>query len=199
MISKCHTQDLKESILECEVKEMNPDLDNLGQGFKCIRNDFATYIKGRKIKMECKSMTSKCWVVEHGSLLAGYITLMADKLTSEYCLLENEGIGYKTFPAIKIGWLAADRRAKGVGSRLLEWAIQYVTTDLANRIGIRFIIVDALYDPDTGYDISGYYKRFGFELVNIENAQPCENFRTMYFDIKAVAEQAKALRQSGRN
>lgn len=106
---------------KCEVKEMNPDLVNPGQGFKCIRNDFATYIKGRKIKMECKSLTSKCWIVEHGSNLA---------------------------------------------------------------------------DPDTGYDISGYYKRFGFEVVNIENAQPCGNFRTMYFDIKAVVEQANALRRS---
>lgn len=182
---------------KCEVKEMSPDLENLGQGFKCIRNDFATYIKGRKIKSECKSLTSKCWIIEHGDKLAGYITLMADKLTSEYCLLENEGVGYKTFPAIKIGWLAADRRAKGVGSRLLEWAIQYVTTDLTNRVGVRFITVDALCDPDTGYDISGYYERFGFEYVDTSEHTPtCGNFKTMFFDIKTVVEQARALRQS---
>ena len=191
-----HTRFEGINFLECEVKEMSPDLENLGQGFKCIRNDFATYIKGRKIKMECKSLTSKCWIVEHGDNLAGYITLMADKLTSEYSLLENEGIGYKTFPAIKIGWLAADRRAKGVGSRLLEWAIQYVTNDLVNRVGIRFITVDALFDPDTGYDISGYYERFGFEHVDIEHTTPSGNFRTMYFDIKSVIEQARSLRQS---
>jgi len=191
-----HTRFEGINFLECEVKEMSPDLENLGQGFKCIRNDFATYIKGRKIKMECKSLTSKCWIVEHGDNLAGYITLMADKLTSEYSLLENEGIGYKTFPAIKIGWLAVDGRAKGVGSRLLEWAIQYVTNDLANRVGIRFITVDALFDPDTGYDISGYYERFGFEHVDIEHTTPSGNFRTMYFDIKSVIEQARSLRQS---
>lgn len=29
-----------------KVTEMNPDLEQLSQGFKCIRNDFATYIKG---------------------------------------------------------------------------------------------------------------------------------------------------------
>jgi len=46
-----HTRFEGINFLECEVKEMSPDLENLGQGFKCIRNDFATYIKGRKIKM----------------------------------------------------------------------------------------------------------------------------------------------------
>lgn len=122
------------------------------------------------------------------------------KLTSEYCLLENDGVGYKAFPAIKIGSLAADRRAKGVGSRLLEWAIDYVTTDLTNRVGIRFITVDALYDPDTGYDKAGYYERFGFRRVNpSELVPPCGNFRTMYFDIKAVVEQVKALREAKLN
>lgn len=195
-----HTRFEGIDFLNFEVKEMNPDLENLGQGFKCVRNDFATYIKGKKIKLECKSLTSKCWIVEYDGKLAGYITLMADKLTSEYYLLENEGVGYKTFPAIKIGWLAADRRAKGAGSRLLEWAIDYVTTDLTNRVGIRFITVDALYDPDTGYDIAGYYERFGFQHVNTsELVPPSGNFRTMYFDIKAVVEQVESLRRTGPN
>jgi hypothetical protein len=57
---------------EFDVKEMNPDLDDLGQGFKCLRNDFATYIKGKKIRTECKSLTSKCWVIECEGKIAGY-------------------------------------------------------------------------------------------------------------------------------
>lgn len=181
---------------ECEVKEMDTDQEDLGQGFKCVRNDFATYIKGRKIRLECKSLTSKCWVVEHDRKIAGYITLMADKLTAEYQLLKDEGVGYKTFPAVKIGWLAADKRAKGAGRRLLEWALQYITTDLTNRLGVRFVTVDALYDPDTGYDIAGYYERFGFRHVNpVESVPPAGNFRTMYFDIKTVVDELALLGQ----
>ncbi|MHA4739947.1 GNAT family N-acetyltransferase [Dyadobacter sp. MSC1_007] len=180
---------------EFDVKEMNPDLDDLGQGFKCLRNDFATYIKGKKIRTECKSLTSKCWVIECEGKIAGYITLMADKLTTELQLLKNEGVGYKTFPAVKIGWLAADKRARGAGRRLLEWALEYVTTDLIHRLGIRFITVDALYDPDTGYDIARYYERFGFKHVDpSETTPPSGNFRTMYFDIKVVLEELNALR-----
>ncbi len=183
-----------------KVTEMNPDLEQLSQGFKCIRNDFATYIKGRKIRVECKSFTSKCWILEHENRIAGYITLMADKLIAKYPMLEGEGVGYKTFPAIKIGWLAADKRAKGAGRRLLEWAIDYVTADLVNRVGIRFVTVDALYDHDTGYDIAGYYARFGFRRVDpSEVAPPSSNFRTMYFDIKAVVEELQALRQTRSN
>lgn len=179
---------------------MNPDLDELSQGFKCVRNDFATYIKGRKIRVECKSLTSKCWIIEHENRIAGYITLMADKLTAKYQLLENEGVVYSPFPAIKIGWLAADKRAKGAGRRLLEWAIDYVTTDLINRVRVRFVTVDALYDPDTGYDIAGYYARFGFRLVDRSEATPpSSNFRTMYFDIKTVVEELEALRRTQPN
>jgi GNAT superfamily N-acetyltransferase len=123
------------------------------------------------------------------------ITLMADKLTTELQLLKNEGVGYKTFPAVKIGWLAADKRARGAGRRLLEWALEYVTTDLIHRLGIRFITVDALYDPDTGYDIARYYEKFGFKHVDpSETTPPSGNFRTMYFDIKVVLEELNALR-----
>ncbi|WP_229240431.1 GNAT family N-acetyltransferase [Dyadobacter sp. SG02] len=179
---------------------MNPDLEELGQGFKCVRNDFATYIKGRKIRLECKSLTSKCWVIEHENKIAGYITLMADKLTTDYPLLKDEGVGYNTFPAIKIGWLAADKRAKGAGRRLLEWALDYVTTNLVNRVGARFVTVDALYDADTGYDIAGYYARFGFKFVDpFEATPPTCNFRTMYFDIKMIVQELQALRHAQSN
>jgi hypothetical protein len=48
-------------------------------------------------------------------------------------------VQYQTFPAVKIGLLAADRRAKGAGRRLVEWAIEYVVGELAPTIGVRFL------------------------------------------------------------
>ncbi len=83
---------------------------------------------------------------------------------------------------------------------MLEWAIDYVTADLINRVGVRFVTVDALYDPDTGYDIAGYYARFGFKFVDpLEATPPSCNFRTMYFDIKVVVEELQALRLARPN
>lgn len=52
--------------------------------------------------------------------MGGYITLLADKLSLEEAILLGEGIKYQTFPAVKIGLLAADSRAKGAGRSLVE-------------------------------------------------------------------------------
>ena len=64
---------------------------------------------------------SQCWIIRHNESLAGYITLLADKLEADEQLLAEEGVQYRTFPAVKIGLLAADQRAKGAGRRLVEW------------------------------------------------------------------------------
>lgn len=52
------------------------------------------------------------------------------------------------------------------------------------RVGIRFVTVDALYDPDTGYDTADYYRKFGFILADPhQSLPPQEPFRTMFLDI----------------
>lgn len=67
------------------------------------------------IKTESDSILSKCFIVHHSGHLAGYITLLADKLTLKEQILLNEGVTRSTFPAIKIAWLAGDRRVKSMG------------------------------------------------------------------------------------
>jgi hypothetical protein len=59
-------------------------------------------------------------------------------------ILIDEGVQYQTFPAIKIGLLAADKRAKGAGRRLVEWSIEYVASEIAPSIGVRFLTVDKI-------------------------------------------------------
>jgi hypothetical protein len=49
-------------------------------------------------------------------------TPISDKLELDQPILIDEGVQYQTFPVIKIGLLAADKRAKGAGRRLVEWA-----------------------------------------------------------------------------
>jgi hypothetical protein len=71
--------------------------------------------------------------VRSGDALAGYMTLIADKLEVDRPILIDEGVRYQTFPAIKIGLLAADRRAKGAGRRLVEWAIEYVASSFVAK------------------------------------------------------------------
>ena len=93
------------------------------------------------------------------------------------------GIGNRTLGAQLDTALAR----RGAGARLVDWALEYVATIVALTVGGRFVTLDALYDPDTDphYDVSGYYERFGFQLVNPEESlPPKEAYRTMYLDIK---------------
>lgn len=168
------------------VVEMNPDIAQLCRGFKCKRPEFQSYIGGNLIQTESNSVLSKCFIVHHGGHLAGYITLLADKLAMKDPILLNEGVSRSTFPAIKIGWLAEDKRVKGIGGKLIKWAMEYVALNVSDRVGARFLTVDALYDADDNphYDMSAYYSRYDFEYADEEEElPPIDGFRSMYFDL----------------
>ncbi len=140
---------------------------------------------------EVSAHTSRCWVVHCENSLAAYMTLLADKLIATEKLLADEKIKYTTFPAVKIGLLAADERASKVGKRMVEWALEYVAFKVAPAVGVRFMMVDAFYDRDNGYDISGFYQRLGFMFVNPdEQLPPLNSYRTMYFDLKSLIDTA---------
>jgi GNAT superfamily N-acetyltransferase len=173
------------------VERVTPDLSGLGQGFRCARGEFVTYWRQGRIQREINARISQCWVLRSEDSLAGYVTLIADKLDLDQPILIDEGVQYQTFPAIKIGLLAADKRAKGAGRRLVEWSIEYVASEIAPAIGVRFLTVDALYDEDMTppYDASGFYQKFGFRFVNAEEVLPPSTpYRTMYLDLKPLID-----------
>ncbi|MBN3938397.1 MAG: GNAT family N-acetyltransferase [Nostoc sp.] len=174
-----------------DIELLTPELRQLGQGFRCVRGEFVTYWKQGRIQREVDSYLCQCWMVRVEDALAGYITLLADKLQVEDALLARESVKYRTFPAIKIGLLAVDRRTKGLGVRLVEWAIDYVITEVVPVVGVRFITVDALYDADVEptYDASGFYVKLGFEFADpTEPLPPINPYLTMYLDLKPLIE-----------
>jgi GNAT superfamily N-acetyltransferase len=176
---------------QINIESLTPELRQLGQGFRCVRGEFVTYWKQGRIQREAEAHLCQCWIVRVEDALAGYITLLADKLEVEDPLLIQEGVKYRTFPSVKIGLLAVDRRTKGLGIRLMEWAIDYVITEVVPVIGVRFITVDALYDfdVDPAYDASGFYAKLGFEFADsTESLPPVNPYRTMYLDLKPLIE-----------
>lgn len=184
---------------QLDIELLTSDLRQLGQGFRCIRGEFVTYWKQGRIQREVDACLCQCWIGRVENALAGYITLLADKLQVEDALLVREGVKYRTFPAVKIGLLAVDRRTTGLGMRLMEWAIDYVITEVVPSVGVRFITVDALYDWDVEppYDASGFYLKLGFEFADPNEALPPTNpYRTMYLDLKPLIE-ALAIEESG--
>ncbi len=54
-------------------------------------------------------------------------------------------------------------------------------------MGLRFVMVDALFDPDNGYASSPFYARRGFIFASPdESSPPIDGFRTMYFELKPL-------------
>lgn len=177
------------------VAKLTPALaETLGQGFRCKRGEFVTFWRRGRVAREEQANISRCWVIVSEGYLAGYITLLADKLELEQPPLASEGVQYRTMPAVKIGLLAADGRAKGAGRRLVEWALEYVAVELVEKVGVRSLTVDAFYDLDpdsTGahYDASGFYASIGFSFVNPdEPLPPPQSYRTMNFDLKPLVD-----------
>lgn len=186
---------------DASVEIWNPDHIRYGRGFECERAEFREFWQSR-IPRDIRGKVCQCWVITEGNALVGYITLLADKLEKPRLrgglkpLLTKEGIGYTSFPAVKIGLLATDMNSNGAGSRLVEWALDHIATEIPKRVGVRFVTVDALYDADTNYDASLFYLRFGFKYVNPNQKLPPDKpYRTMYFDILEFENEIRLAEQ----
>jgi GNAT superfamily N-acetyltransferase len=180
------------------VERLDPLAPPDATGFCPVRPEFARCWKRGRVARECAAHLGQCWFARKADgRLAGYVTLLADRLAVEQPLLAGESVKYRTFPAVKIGLLAVDARAKGLGSALMQWAFGYIASELCPRLGIRFVTVDALYDPDSDYDTAGFYARFGFAFADGEDRRvEGQPFREMYFDLKPILD---ALPASGRS
>ncbi len=186
---------------DASVEIWNPDHIRYGRGFECDRAEFREYWLER-IPRDIRGKVCQCWVITEGSALVGYITLLTDRLEKPRPrgglkpLLTKEGIGYTSFPAVKIGLLATDMNSNGAGSRLVEWALYHIATEIPDRVGVRFVTVDALYDDDVHYDASLFYLSFGFKYVNPNQKLPPDKpYRTMYFDILELENEIRAAKQ----
>ncbi|MBU3679609.1 MAG: GNAT family N-acetyltransferase [Candidatus Kapabacteria bacterium] len=159
-------------------------------GFRCTRGEFRSYLSGELIRREQNAGITRCFVLRDSNRIIGYITLLADRLwtASASQLLLNEDVLRTSFPAVKIGLLAVDSRhqGKGVARKLVAWSIALVLEEIAPKLGVRFMTVDALVDPETSYDATGLYERLGFTHVDMsDESPPTDGFRTMYIDLRA--------------
>lgn len=158
-----------------------------GSGFRCLRPEFGTYWR-QGLNREVTTHMCRCWIISHNGALAAYITLLADRLSIERKkFLKTEGVKRDSFPAVKIGYLASDKRAQGAGSHLLEWSLSYIALTLSPAVGVRFVTVDALDDPDTGYSTVGYYEKYGFQVTSSRRT-PKRPSRSMFMDIKPLID-----------
>jgi GNAT superfamily N-acetyltransferase len=92
---------------------------------------------------------------------------------------------FMTLPAVKIGRLAVDKRfqSNGVGSAVIDFIKGWFTE--GNKTGCRFIVVDALNNPDT----LKFYSKNGFLYLNPKDEK--DKTRLMYFDLVSMLGYSK--------
>jgi len=100
------------------------------------------------------------------SILA-YMSLVADSIQlskSEKELVDLGLIPFSTFPALKIGKLAVDYKAKskyrGIGSLMIQLARGFSSNLNDNGIACRFLTIDA--DVENSPDVTKFYYKNGF-------------------------------------
>ena len=84
---------------------------------------------------------------------------------------------FTTLPAVKIGRLAVDNtcQSNGIGSAVLSFIKGWFVSE--NKTGCRFIIVDALNNPNT----IRFYEKNGFLFLNPKDHE--DKTRLMFFDL----------------
>ena len=127
---------------------------------------------------EMKAQMNVTYVCKYESTIVSYFTLSSDsiKLTTEdQSHFEKKGIGYRQFPALKIGRLAVDEKFKnrGVGTEIILRVVGCIFR-LSDRVGMRFISVDSYVDS------ADFYRKNNFiELVKRNRKK---RYTAMYFD-----------------
>jgi hypothetical protein len=166
--------------------------------FQCIRANFRTLLS-TDVPANVKARVSKAWVLLVEKRVAAYMNIRTDVLhiidkggRTKKIVLEDAVLTH--VPSIKIQLLAADKRAKGAGKRLVKWMIDYIVEELVPRVGVRFVTVDAYYGKistdGSRYDSSLFYsKNFDFRYVYTEETlSPNEGYRSMYLDLLPLIE-----------
>lgn len=84
----------------------------------------------------------------------------------------------KEYPAVKIGRLGVNPENRGIGSEIIFFIKNWITTE--NKTGCRFVLVDAYNRPE----ILQFYKKNDFMFLTEKDVN--KKTRLMYFDLKKM-------------
>ena len=109
------------------------------------------------------------WFLKSTKELVAYVTVLADAISLQGQLKEHfrqEGILYKSLPALKIGRLCVSDEylGRGIGTLMIEFTL-VLAQRISKEIGLRFITTDAKRNSDPKKDSVHFYKNFGFEIL----------------------------------
>ena len=134
------------------------------------------------------------WFKRGSNEFVGYITLLTDKLNLDSALkteMRKQKIKYKELPAIKIGRICVDDKYQkiGIGSLMIKFAM-FTASELNERVGCRFMTLDAKRNCDPKKDAIHFYKKkIGFlELLQSEEERKKSTTTPLYRDLTKIFE-----------
>lgn len=129
--------------------------------FDCGEHDLNEFLKDDALKHQHEriAVTYLCF---YAGKLVGYFTWLTDAIEIEgkdKRVFKKIGMSYRTYPAIKVGRLAVDKKyaKSGVGSYLVNCVLEDVFF-FSEQIGCRFVTVDAYPGAKE------FYKNLGFKV-----------------------------------
>jgi len=136
--------------------------------FQSYEQELVDFLKEDALDNQFKKISVTYLVFLTSGELAGYITLLNDRINLESDLKEifrNKGILYKALPALKIGRLCVDDRflRKGLGTIMLAFAVKLADHIFERYCGCRFIVLDAKRNREN--DVIHFYKKVGFKIL----------------------------------
>lgn len=135
--------------------------DNLN-GFSCGLDDMDDFLKNDALTQQEENL-NVTYLAKCDNQIIGFFSLLSDSIRLQ-SFEEEYNLPYESCPAIKIGRLAVDENynRNGIGTRLLD-DICFEIKNISERLGVRFITVDAYCT------VRSFYYKSGFNHFKLHN------------------------------
>ena len=160
----------KISITDIEIEQINDSHKPILPDFKSYEKELVDFLAEDALGNQKKQMSiTYLWFLKPTKELVAYVTVLADAISLQGELKEHfrqQGILYKSLPALKIGRLcvADEYLGRGIGTLMIEFVL-VLAQRISKEIGLRFITTDAKRNQEPRKDSVHFYKKFGFEIL----------------------------------
>lgn len=158
------------SLLDIEIQQLGESHQSLLASFASYEQELVDFLVEDALDNQKKQISlTYLWLHKQKRDVVGYLSVLADAINLQGELKEyfrQDGIFYKSLPALKIGRLCVSDTylGKGVGTLMMEFVI-ILSERVGREIGVRFITTDAKRNIDPNKDSLHFYKKMGFEVL----------------------------------
>lgn len=172
---------------DIRIEKINNHYSGIIKDFKTSNKELKDFlIEDALTNQEMNISTTYIWFYNPKNKLIAYVTILADAIRIHGTKLGkwflDQGVQYKTLPAIKIGRLCVDEdyKGRGIGTKITFFVMKKLIK-VSKELGCRFLIVDAKKDAIT------FYKHMDFKVLKERE----KGTLPMYYDMIKIIKYFK--------